>query len=1217
MAKWTDAQLSAIESRDKTVLVSAAAGSGKTTTLTERIIRRLTDRENPADIGRFLIVTFTKAAAADLRSKISSALGAALALDPSNRHLSRQMIKLGGADICTIDSFYLGVVRKNFSALSLPSKLSMMDEGELRVMKMRILEEVIEDFYEERKTGFRAFMDAFMDSRGASDAVSELLSLYTKLSGYPEFLEYLKNNASVLENEAKMPFLSTRAGREIKKQSLEFLMHCERVYSDALEVILGDEKAAKAYGPSFTYDKEHFARTRAAIESEDYSAALSAFSGYSKIPLGALKNADEIFKEYKDLRAECTEEYDSIGERYFSFTEETLSSDALRTSDFCKILYELLTEFDRRFAEEKINCGGCDFTDNKRFTFKLFIGEDGEPTSLAREYSEKYDEIYIDEYQDTDLVQDMIFSAIAKPGGRFMVGDIKQSIYRFRGANPSVFASYKNAFPDISESEGSDSCAIYMSENFRCDRPVIDATNRICSYIFGKGPNSIGYTEKDDLVCGKRIEPEGREMKKARLTVVRGYVSSALSKMPDDERKRCEGKGSELEIRAVVGEIKRLLTDESETCEEKGVLRHIEPRDIAILTRNNSSANAIAKALSDAGIPTSARTTVNYFENPEVLLVMSLLNVIDNPQKDVYLAGVLRSPLFGFGIGELVLIRKTGDGAVSLFDDLIYASEHSENESLREKIEFFLKKLAEYREKARLLPVDKLLQYLYSDTLILSFAGSEEEEDGEPSERRANLLMLYDYARRYETGSYKGLYSFICYINDIIASGQTIEPPASSGSTNVVNVMTIHNSKGLEFPVCFIASTQKRLGGKGGGVLQFDRDTGLGVLFGEESGLALIDNAIRRAIIKKNEREDLEEEMRILYVAMTRARERLYMSAYTYSDNWEKSAERRAAFADEYSIMSSSSYLDWITSALYSLNEEERSVVDIVRLQPYDIPKVSRYSAKESVADENRGEVEAGDISALISERLSFEYEHKHMSRLPAKLSVSKLYPEVLDETVADEPFAEEISINELPSFLIPKEERASATDRGTATHTFMQFCDFERAEKQGVEEEIARLSELGYIARETASLINTSHVGRFFKSRFYREMKESLEGGGRLYREQRFNIELPASLFTADEALKEKMEDENVVVQGVIDLVIKDKDGNITLCDYKTDYLSHKERSDASLAAKKLSERHSEQLSYYAMAIEQIFGRAPSRVCIYSLPYGDALDINIGKSIK
>ncbi len=1220
MAEFTKAQKKAIETADKTVLVSAAAGSGKTTTLTERIIRTLTNEENPADIGRFLIVTFTKAAAADLKSKISRALGEALAENPSNRHLSRQMIKLGSADICTIDSFYLRVVKSNFERLGLPARLTMMDESELKVMKLGLLEEVIEYFYETRGASFRGFMDCFMDSRGVVSAAGELCDLYDKkLSGYPDFIEFLIKNAEELEKEATMPFFETRVGLEVKARSLEFFDHCEKVYADALEMIMSDEKATKAYGPSFKYDSEHFALTRRAIENGDYNGAAAAFSGYSKLALGSYPHADQIYNEFRNLRTECIEEYERLGGSFFASSESILSQDALKTADFCRNLYDLLSEFHRRFAEEKISRGGCDFTDNKRFTLKLFIGEDGMPTPLAKEYSQRYDEIYIDEYQDTDLVQDMIFSAISKPNNRFMVGDIKQSIYRFRGANPSVFASYKNTFPDVDSSSESMNCAIYMSENFRCDKPVIDITNRICGFLFEKGPNNIGYTEKDALICKKRTEPEGREMKTVRFSMIRAYTASALAKMTEEEQEKCAGKGGDLEVKAVVSEISRLLSDPNETCEDHGKLRRIEPRDIAILARDNRAANSFAAALAEKGIPCSARTTVNYFENPEVLLVMSLLNVIDNPQKDVYLAGVLRSPLFGFGLGELVEIRKKGEGAISLYDDLIYASVHSESESLREKIAFFLKKLELYREQARLLPVDRLLRFLYSDTLMLSFAGGDDEdESSDINESRANLLLLYDYARRYETGSYKGLYSFICYINDIIASGQTVEPPAASGSSNVVSVMTIHNSKGLEFPICFIVSTHKALGGRGSDIIEFDRELGIGVLFGDESGFARIDNAIRRAIIAKNEREDLEEEMRVLYVAMTRARERLYMSAYSYSDNWEEAARLRAKYADEYSVMSCSSYLQWIAAVYFSMGEEERGILAFERLEPYEIPDHAvKGSDAQFDTEESDKEEKINALFSRISDRFSFEYPYSHLSRLPAKLSVSKLYPEVLDPIDAEEPFNGEVSLRDKPAFLIPKAERASAADRGTATHTFMQFCNFENAEKNGVKEEIARLCEMGLLARETAELINICHVEEFFESGFYRSMKNAMEHGGKLYREQRFNIDLPAAAFTSDEEFKERIRDDKIVVQGVIDLLFIDEKGDITLCDYKTDYLEEAELNSSALAAKKLGERHGLQLSYYSTAVRKIFGKEPSRVCIYSLPFGEALDIRVWDSIE
>ncbi len=1213
MAKWTDAQLLAIETDNKTVLVSAAAGSGKTTTLTERIIRRITDKEKCGDIGRFLVVTFTKAAAADLKNKISRALSEELAKNPANRHLSRQMIKLGSADICTIDAFYLSVVKHNFELLGLPARLNMIDEGELKVMKLRIIEEVIEDFYEKRGKDFASFMDCFMDYRGNTDASSALIKIYDTLSGYPEFLEFLTNNVERLREEAEMPFLMTRAGKEIKNGALKFFDHCERIYSDATMLIDRDEKAKKAYSPAFSYDKAHFSMTKDAIENDDYARAVEMFATYSMISLGALRNADPIFAAYRDMRKDCIAEYRKMGEELFSFREELLSEDAVRTADFCLTLYDLLTEFNRRFSEEKIGRSASDFTDNKRFAMKLFIGEDGKPTSLAKEYSEKYDEIYIDEYQDTDIVQDMIFSAISRPDNRFMVGDIKQSIYRFRGANPSVFATYKNSFPEASSDKGGHSCAIYMSENFRCDKTVIDTTNSICGYLFRGGPNSILYTEKDDLKCGKITQPPERTVKAAQLCVIRAYNAASLSKMSEEERESCRGDGKELECAYIAGEISRLLSDPDEKCEEGGALRRIEPRDIAILTRDNSSADRLAQAIRQRGIPCSARTTVNYFENPEVLLAMSLLNVIDNPHKDVHLAAVLRSPLFGFGMGELVRIRNMKSGGISLYDDVVFAKDNMGDGVLRDKISYFLQKLSIYRERARLLSVDRLLRFLYADTSLLSFACSGGDEDERAtSERRANLLLLYDYARKYETGSYKGLYSFISYINDIISSGQTIASPALGDSANVVSVMTIHNSKGLEFPICFIASIQKNIKNSKRSIIEFDHDIGIGVLFGDESGFATMDNAIRRAIIGKNKREDLEEEMRVLYVAMTRARERLYLSGYVKNDDWQEKAEKNALYADEYSIMSAGSYFSWITTAYMAMGEEQRESLRTVCLEPKDISGVMRDTDITETPEKKLDGEKTDEIFSALKERFDFKYEYSHLSRLPAKLSVSGLYPFVLDESDSANASGGEITLREKPEFLIPRSERASGADRGTATHTFMQFCSFENAEANGVQNEIERLCGMGLMERSLAELINISHVEAFFGSDFYRDMKKAIAGGGRLFREQRFNIGLPAVEFTKDEALQEKLMEEKIVVQGVIDLVFIDRYGNLTLCDYKTDFLTVEELSSKELAAKKLTERHRTQLSYYSKAIEMIFDKAPSRICIYSLPFGEALDVNI-----
>ena len=449
----------------------------------------------------------------------------------------------------------------------------------------------------------------------------------------------------------------------------------------------------------------------------------------------------------------------------------------------------------------------------------------------------------------------------------------------------------------------------------------------------------------------------------------------------------------------------------------------------------------------------------------------------------------------------------------------------------------------------------------------------------------------------------------INYINDIIEAEQTIEMPSAYSDGGKVNVMTIHNSKGLEFPVCFIAATRKRARSDSG-VIQFDEKIGVGASFGDESGLIKYENLIRQIMIAKNAREELEEQMRVLYVAMTRARERLYISAGVKGSSYMDEAQRRAYISDSFSVMSCSNYFDWVCTAYYAMDEKTRDMIEFSTICDEDIPEISPVS--------DRGEKEKSegineeDISALIDvfrERFDFEYPYSHLEKIPAKLSVSGLYPAVLDDGEGESLLDDEVDICSMPAFLIPKEERASGAEKGTATHTFLQFCDFDAAETS-VEAEIARLEEQGFISREMSELISVSMLRRFFESRFYAFIKDSLKNGGRIYREQRFNIAMPAALFTENDSLRERIENEMIVVQGVIDLIVVDRNGDIILCDYKTDHLSKEELSSAFLAAKKLSERYSQQLSYYSVAVERLFGKAPIKTYIYSLPFGDALPL-------
>ncbi len=1195
---FTAAQNKAIETRNKTILVSAAAGSGKTTTLTERIIRLLTDKENPADIGRFLIVTFTNASAADLRSKITAAVSKALAADPSNRHLNRQLLKLGRAKICTMDSFYYDVVKENFQALGVGASSRIIDSNQRAIIMREVLSALISQRYEQ-SSDFAVAMDCFLDSRGSSSAEKELISLYEKLSGYPEFLEFLRVDGETLEQESEAPYFESRSGRAVKGFCLDFLDYAVSAVSRLCDEAQGGDLAC--YYPSVLYDRDHFSHTRDAIVSGNYAEARRLFCSYARIKRGSVKKKTEESVNFAALQDDLQKGYVKLRDKYFSQSEEACAQILRRNALFCREIYGLLREFDRRFTERKRALGVLDFTDNKRMTLRLFVDEGLNPTEYAKEFSQRFDAIYIDEYQDTDLVQDTIFRAISRPDNRFMVGDIKQSIYRFRGANPTVFAGYKNTFPDAEASDGGDECAIYMSENFRCDRGVVDFSNAVSDFIFSKGVNSIGYVEKDALVCSKNIAPEGREQKKAEFAMIRSYTAGSKEYKADPER--YGGKGVEHEAKYVAARISELLRGE-EYCEDRGVLRRIEPKDIAILARTKAAAAAFAETLDRAGIPCSTLTAESYFENPEVLLAICLLSVIDNPQKDVYLAGLLRSPLYGFNLDELARIRKRGTKGLSLYDNLCEAAEREEGE-IAEKIRYFSEKLALYREQARVLPVDKLLRYLYFDTDMLSFAtpGQEGEDNYAVRERRANLLVLYEYARNFESGSFKGLYSFICFIRDTIEAKQTVEPAGRSGDSNIVSIMTVHSSKGLEFPVCFITSCGRSMNRSDSSAVAFSREIGVSASFRDKTGLAVLRNPVTEAIKQQNSLEDSEEEMRVLYVAMTRARERLFLvGSYTGETRFRNIAEL-ARNPHPYGVMNASTWDIWISAALSG----KEGLCCVRDLEPYDVEAPVPLERKES-------ETEAADpekieeYKRLFLERFNFKYDDRFVG-VPAKISVSRLYPGVLD-TAERESDDREIEIPEIkvaPAFLLDDRERANGADRGTATHLFMQFCDFENARRSGARAEAQRLAHKGFIFKESIELMNFRQIDRFFESGFF----ASLSRARRIWREQRFNLLLPASKFTESKETAMSLGDTKLAVQGVIDLVFENENGELILADYKTDYLTQEEKDDTALAVKKLTERHREQLSYYREAVKKVFGREPSRVCIYSLPLGEAVDID------
>ncbi len=783
-----------------------------------------------------------------------------------------------------------------------------------------------------------------------------------------------------------------------------------------------------------------------------------------------------------------------------------------------------------------------------------------------------------------------------------MVGDAKQSIYGFRGASPELFLGYRARF----EAEPDAGRTIFLSNNFRCDRQVIDGTNTVFSVLFGRG-GSLPYTDADALVYSKRPEGEDTQTK---LTLA--LIASGKEAQEDDAPESPEDEVNEAYTEAdwVADKIHELL--------RSGTLRNgerLRPRDIAVLVRSaKNSAQAIAAALDKHRIPVYNTESKAFFENAEVLLMFSLLSVIDNPQKDVYLAGVLKSPLYHVTLDELVHIRMTYPSG-SLCDAL----QTFVKETGFAKGRYFLDKLALYRSMAAGMPVDRFLWYLYQDTGILSLVYQKDHsafaEDTDSAQMRANLMMFYEYARSFERGSFRGLYQFVLFIEDVIAdkakmpAGQLVDEDADA-----VRIITIHHSKGLEFPVCFVAGLgSRRSNADQRANINLDREGGIATLLTDDTRLVRINHPVRECVKQVISDRQAEEEMRVLYVALTRAREQLYLSASVR--NPEKTVADSISTAGMLTprlLRDQSTMLAWLLTAFaaspggldglticYPTGEEKEAA---------EVPETEVPTTAEPAQEDNSGITYAA-AKRLIAKNLPFVYPHAAEVSLPAKTAVSDLIraaeaekekptdDKAPDEESPSEPLSREASREYArPRFLSDTEAPATAAQRGTATHVFMQFCDYRLLAANGVDAEIKRLLSDGFITAETAARIDRASLRTFTESALFARLQKAKD----LRREVRFNLHMPASLYDP-----QAPEETRILVQGIIDCYFTEENGRVILLDYKTDHFSHAVLRDHKAAEAILRERHGFQLACYKDACEALLCRPVDEVRIYSFALG------------
>ena len=1201
---FTPAQKAAIDTKDCSLLVAAGAGSGKTRVLTERIVERLLDKERPTDITRFLIVTFTNAAAKELAERIRRAL-TEKSVRSAEPALVKNLALLPQAKICTIDAFCYDFVKEHFQKLGLPPRLRIAEETEIDVLLNEIIDTIIEEKMEAsgENSFFLTVYDTFSGRKSDAPFAETVKSMYRNLVNLPSPKRYLEDvRAMYGEFDGGGEIFDTRFGKILKDHAQSVVQKAIRGVEDCLDASEFDGETYAKFEPLFENDIEELKNLLSSVES-GYDPARTYFSalkfGSCRITKLSYPEAPRIYARRKKL----LDAVKALKEPYFSISPELFRLCAADCRHIADELAEILLTVDERLGAIKRSYGMLDFSDVERMTLALLYDDAAtrRESELASIAARAFDELYIDEYQDINPVQDLIFLALSRKTadgtecGRFLVGDAKQSIYGFRGANPGIFVSYRDGFSDVSVPEAPRR-RLFMSHNFRCAENVVDFTNALFSRI------SADYGENEKLVYAKNEVCKVAEPVHMLFCNTDGLASHLA---PDRLT---------AEAQTVYDEISRLLADPDAKNSDG---ERYTLSDIAVLTGKWDAARVLERFFAERGVPVVCEKGESFFERREIRLALNLLTVVDNPEKDIPLAGVMRSPVGGFDDDELVCLRLFCRSS-SLYGACVsYAkADETDNEalidlSLRGKTRRFLTQIDELRALSRQCSVSEFLRRMYARTDLAGICAAGLAGDFgtlSAAARRKNLMLLYDKARDFDKTMFRGLSPFLEYIQNLRAGGDMKSCADASGG---IRIMTVHKSKGLEFPVCFLFNADRRKSAPSSRYLMSQK---YGVAFklgsypgirsvGGENGFVTADTPFRALLKQKMDEEETEEYKRLLYVALTRARDRLYITASP--DKYEKTlAEIAAAPGD--AVESGGSFFDWIAgfaaefapfSSLAEHAGEERTVLfpavdgrtlfDVRTVVCKDEPEVIRPD--NALPNAPEPEQFQPDAALLARLRTSLSARKRRLASfvaVPPKLTVSLLKEGLLEYEDAALAAGLERQVREIPEF-IRESDGPGAAEKGTATHMFMQFADFAACEAHGCEVEAERLAQDGFLTEAQRGLLDTARLDAFFSTPLYRKIRSAR----RVYRELRFNLRV-----AADEVLLHVPQTSDfVLVQGVIDCFMENDDGSYTVMDFKTDRVSREGGGEL------LRNRYAGQLAFYCRAVEDMTKRPVSEAVIFS----------------
>ena len=1181
----TPQQLGAVEDRGGSLLVSAAAGSGKTKVLVERVFAYL--REEHCHIDDFLIITFTRAAAAELRSKLAAELARRVAAEPENGHLRQQMFRVYQADIKTVDGFCASLLREHVHLLepvdgrSLTPDFRILDESECTLLKERALEQALEHFYqriEQGDEGCRLLAETLgfgRDDRGLALLVPEV---HAKLQSHPYPEKWL---AQAAEGWRELPqrLADSVYGRTIMDDTVRRALYWAGRLERAARDMEGCQPVFDAYADRFL---------EAAAQLREYEgAAQKGWDEMSRVDVTFRKLGAVRGEENGDSKAAAKAVWDKCKAAVkklsapYQTAESELLDDLRAIAPAMEALLELTADFDRRFQAEKVRRNAMDFSDQEHYAVRLLAGEDGTPTELGEQVSHRYREIMVDEYQDTNEVQNCIFRAVSRQGENiFAVGDVKQSIYRFRLAEPGIFLEKYRTYLDAEDAAPGQPRRRVLSRNFRSRREVLDAANFVFAAIMSREMGELDYTEEQYLHFGAAYYPDAPE----RETEFH-YLS--VEDTPEQRFDRAEA-----EARFTARRIRQLLDGGFPVRGGDGELCPVEPEDIVILMRSPSARLAVfTAALEREGIPCDGGESEDFFSAMEIAVVLSLLEIVDNPRQDVPLIAVLRSPLVGMSADRLAEIR-----ALQPEGDYYEALCRDEGEDAQA----FLSLLRELRHASREMAADKLLWYCYDRCRVEAIFGAM--ADG--AQRQARLTALYDYVRRLVQSGRTGLFDCVSHLRRLLENGDAPAITAARASGGV-RIMSVHKSKGLEFPVVVLADLNRSFNRQ-----DLDRPVlvhpqlGVGAERVETERRIRYDTVSKSALALTLEREAKAEELRILYVAMTRAQEKLIMVCSR--KNPEKHLRELAALTElpvpPEAVSGANCPGDWLLLTL--LNTFQASELHgFAGVRPSELTEapagvtvhLHRIGGEETEGAASPAEEDTGESPDTTPDTasLGFVYGHRAATVTPSKVTATQLKGRAIDEEIAEGtlPRRRE-SAPERPRFLQEKRGLTGA-ERGTAMHLVMQFLPLDTAaEPWAVAEVIDGLRRRRLLTPEQAAALDVPALVRFLAS----PLAERIRNAPRLWREYRFALLTDAGIYDGDAA------GEEMLLQGVADCVFETESG-LAVVDFKTDRVQTAE-------VQRRAEVYRAQLDAYAGALSRILERPVTERILYFFACGEEISL-------